>query len=64
MIYFFTETPFLFPDIDECNLKKPVCAQECVNTKGSYFCRCAEGFQLNKDGSNCTGIPNIASATV
>lgn len=35
-------------DVDECELPDSVCKQEnqeCVNTNGSYKCRCAGGFE-------------------
>lgn len=41
-----------FSDVDECGLPDAVCTeehQECVNTNGSYRCRCAGGFQ-EQDG--------------
>lgn len=37
-----------FSDVDECELPEAVCTgehQECVNTNGSYKCRCASGFE-------------------
>ena len=43
-------------DVDECGLG--LCAQECVNTVGSFNCSCYSGFQLNEDRrtcSQCTG---------
>ena len=38
-------------DIDEC-ASKP-CSQHCVNTKGSYKCTCAEGYQLGRNQKTC-----------
>lgn len=41
-----------FPDIDECSQPEPVCTEEhreCVNTKGSYDCRCSSGYE-EQDG--------------
>lgn len=40
-------------DIDECDEDNGSCEQECVNTPGSFQCRCAGGFQLREDGRTC-----------
>ena len=32
------------------------CAQLCTNTPGSYQCSCNNGYTLNLDGHNCSGI--------
>ena len=32
-------------DEDECSTGNHICAQECVNTNGSYDCACGEGYQ-------------------
>ncbi|KAH9504658.1 Low-density lipoprotein receptor- protein 2 [Bulinus truncatus] len=32
-------------DINECDIPG-TCSQECVNTKGSYHCKCGEGYTL------------------
>ncbi|XP_020715045.1 uncharacterized protein LOC101460923 [Ceratitis capitata] len=39
-------------DINECNEEKP-CDQTCINTVGSYFCKCREGFVLQADQQSC-----------
>ena len=43
-------------DVDECTVPKDDCHQfaYCINTKGSYECKCAYGFDGN--GTYCTGI--------
>lgn len=50
--------PFLFPlfvDINECDATEDVCTsiEECINTEGSYFCRCVTGYQSIND--TCQG---------
>ncbi|XP_066022474.1 uromodulin-like [Pocillopora verrucosa] len=41
-------------DVDECNLGENKCDSnaECINTRGSYDCKCKEGFI--GDGLTCT----------
>ena len=42
-------------DLDEC--KPPgICAQTCTNTKGSYYCSCDEGYELEKKTGNCKAL--------
>lgn len=46
----------VFPlDIDECSMF-PLCYNgRCENMPGMFRCACDEGFQLDKQGTNCTG---------
>ena len=44
-----------FSDIDECTSNNTGCDHSCVNTVGSYYCKCINGFELKADGHNCTG---------
>ena len=46
---------FFHSDIDECASMVPYCSPDatCNNTKGSYQCRCNEGF--SGDGKECKG---------
>lgn len=61
MLYFVT--PYLFDrlvfpsDVDECKDGTANCPvnADCVNTKGSYSCRCNEGYRRNEAG-DCTGL--------
>ncbi|XP_075160909.1 epidermal growth factor-like protein slowdown [Haematobia irritans] len=39
-------------DIDECKIEKP-CDQTCINTPGSYYCKCRDGFTLQPDQQSC-----------
>ncbi|KAM3607007.1 uncharacterized protein V6R79_000578 [Siganus canaliculatus] len=49
-------------DIDECVTGKNLCPynRQCVNTFGSYFCKCQEGYDLKYvDGKyDCVAIPD------
>lgn len=48
----------MFPvsDIDECKQNPNICGVgECVNTLGSFHCRCEEGYSVKPDGGpQCT----------
>ncbi|XP_022906933.2 protein tolkin-like [Onthophagus taurus] len=40
-------------ELDECSMVNHGCAQECINTLGSYKCACRIGYELHSDGKNC-----------
>ena len=44
-------------DENECKLPKSFhhCQQTCVNTPGSYYCMCEDGFRLSANGRSCRG---------
>ncbi|XP_021007731.1 tolloid-like protein 2 [Mus caroli] len=42
-----------FSDKDECAKDNGGCQQECVNTFGSYLCRCRNGYRLHENGHDC-----------
>ena len=51
-----TNSVFVSPaDIDECLSSNGLCAQQCINTRGSYSCRCNHGFFLDSNGRTCSG---------
>ena len=61
-------------DINECLSSNGFCAQQCINTAGSYFCRCNPGFYLDSNGRTCSGkfkcsfsgrrhLPKVANKT-
>ncbi|XP_067041101.1 sushi, von Willebrand factor type A, EGF and pentraxin domain-containing protein 1-like [Acropora muricata] len=47
-------------DIDECTEGSSGCAQNCVNTYGSYKCKCRAGYSLKADGKTCSDIDECA----
>ena len=44
-----------FSDIDECLTNNSGCDQTCVNTPGSFDCKCKEGYVLGDNGKTCAG---------
>ncbi|XP_056287696.1 epidermal growth factor-like protein 6 isoform X1 [Pseudoliparis swirei] len=54
-------------DIDECVTGKNLCPydRQCVNTFGSYFCKCQEGFDLKyvEGKYDCVDLDECASST-
>jgi hypothetical protein len=42
-------------DVNECVVDNGGCAHDCVNTIGTFYCRCWTGFVLSEDGKNCNG---------
>jgi len=43
-------------DRDECTDGSSKCEQSCINTEGSYKCRCKIGFILAADKKSCTDL--------
>lgn len=43
----------IIKEYDECRLTNHGCAQECVNTLGSYECTCKIGYELHSEGKIC-----------
>jgi hypothetical protein len=42
-------------DINECAQNPLLCAFRCVNTYGSYECKCPVGYVLREDRRMCKG---------
>ena len=42
-------------DIDEC-AEIDACDQDCTNTVGSFMCSCYNGYELDDNGRNCSGM--------
>ncbi len=42
-------------DINECSQNPLLCAFRCINTVGSYECRCPAGYVLREDRRMCKG---------
>ena len=45
----------LIADNDECRTGNHNCEQKCVNTEGSYSCKCLSGYELRRDKRTCNG---------
>ncbi|XP_071952868.1 thrombomodulin-like [Antedon mediterranea] len=56
-----TECGYIFKDINECSATNGGCHHICINTVGSYYCRCRTGYAENDD-RQCEDI-NECSAT-
>ncbi|CAL1569474.1 unnamed protein product [Knipowitschia caucasica] len=46
-------TAHYFSDVDECSTVNGGCQHECMNTFGSYTCRCRSGFTLHDNKHDC-----------
>ncbi|XP_076255661.1 tolloid-like protein 1 tolkin [Rhynchophorus ferrugineus] len=58
----------IMKEYDECSKVDHGCAQECVNTLGSYVCTCRLGYELHSDGKNCEdacgGVFEVTNGTI
>ena len=43
-------------DINECLNNNGSCSDECVNTEGSYHCKCFTGYTLKPNQRDCEGL--------
>ena len=44
----------LFTDINECTEGTHKCKHKCVNTDGSHYCECSDGYEMKRRG--CKGL--------
>ncbi|KAB0371940.1 hypothetical protein FD755_016878, partial [Muntiacus reevesi] len=44
-----------------CSILEHNCAHFCINTPGSYVCRCKQGYTLNSDEKTCRTVDYCAS---
>ena len=42
-------------DVDECLDNNGNCSHDCVNTEGSYYCKCPAGYILQPNYHVCEG---------
>ena len=57
------ETYAFFTDINECKTNNANCAHQCVNTNGSYHCKCHLGYSRNPDNTTCKSIHTLGKHT-
>ncbi|PIO69603.1 EGF-like domain protein [Teladorsagia circumcincta] len=50
----------VFIDINECIADNGGCHHDCVNTIGTFYCRCWSGFELEENGKHCKDIDECA----
>lgn len=53
MVHYFLKLSIA--DINECAQNPLLCAFRCVNTYGSYECKCPDGYVLREDKRMCKG---------
>ena len=42
-------------DINECSILNGDCHHTCVNTEGSFYCNCRDGYELASNNKTCQG---------
>uniref|UniRef100_F7B0U4 EGF containing fibulin extracellular matrix protein 2 n=1 Tax=Monodelphis domestica TaxID=13616 RepID=F7B0U4_MONDO len=49
-------------DVNECEMGAP-CEQRCLNSYGTFLCRCHQGYELHRDGFSCNDIDECRHST-
>ena len=55
-IYTRYKTFYFFPDINECEENTHDCEMTCTNSAGSFVCECMDGYRLDDNMRNCSGM--------
>ena len=45
-------------DVNECAIANGGCEHECINTEGSFYCDCRDGYMLESNNRTCEGNEN------
>ncbi len=53
--FIFGFNSFLPIDINECLVSNGRCEQNCANIESSFSCSCGTGYNLDRNGFNCSG---------
>lgn len=59
----FARNPRLCRDLNECQSANGGCDQDCINVPGSFYCACADDFDLSPDGKRCMRRPTPMPTT-
>ena len=51
-------------DFNECVFNNGGCAQQCINKITTNACHCYDGFTLDSDGANCSGMLDLMQPSV
>ena len=49
----------LYLENDKCATSTDDCEHDCINTEGSFYCICDNGYRLNADNATCDGMSLI-----
>ena len=52
---FISKTLSYLTDLIECVDMNGNCTHNCINTEGSYYCTCDNGYELSDDKHTCEG---------
>ena len=55
---------FSHTDFDDCSIDNGGCEQNCTNEIPTFSCSCREGYSLDSNKLNCTGMLDCYCSTV